>query len=234
MPTKMKAPIVLSLSVLFLVRCPVFAEGDRATGAAADTSDHKLHYARRTPNDAAQLAPEEMLTDLRDARLTLGQLKQQAVNLFLEATRWVVSPRDPVLTSSPTAISITMLQENRKYLPPRKDWLVFYINSMEPLVQLMVNDINDVDTNGRQAPRSISDKIDPLWKSWQTDVRRINKALDEVYALIAPDSGTNIPLAKSALSIYDTVSQLEEIRFKAYHILQQEYLAQEKAKPTAK
>jgi hypothetical protein len=194
------------------------------------SSEHQMLLRRRTVDDKQQLLPEEMLSDLRDTRLSVGQVKQQAVNLFLEATRVVVKPGDSALHFSPTTISAEMLREKKNYMPPRKDWLVFYINTLEPIVQLLTDDIHDVDTNGRAVPPNIEAKINPLWKSWQSDVRAINKSLDELQELIGPDSGTNIPIAKTALAIYDKAVELEKVRYNAYELMSKEYVSMEQHK----
>lgn len=200
------------------------------TKPAWRSTEHQLILRRRTVDDKKQLLPEEMLSDLRDTRLSVGQVKQQAVNLFLEATRVVVKPGDPALHFSPTTINAEMLSEKKDYMPPRKDWLVFYINTLEPIVQLLTDDIHDVDTNGRSVPPNIEAKINPLWKTWQNDVRSINRALDELQELIGPDSDTNVPIAKTALTIYNKAVELEKIRYNAYEVLSKEYVSMEQHK----
>jgi hypothetical protein len=200
------------------------------TKPAERSTEHQLILRRRTVDDKKQLLPEEMLSDLRDTRLSVGQVKQQAVNLFLEATRVVVKPGDQALHFSPTTINAEMLSEKKDYMPPRKDWLVFYINTLEPIVQLLTDDIHDVDTNGRSVPPNIEAKINPLWKTWQNDVRSINRALDELQELIGPDSDTNVPIAKTALTIYNKAVELEKIRYNAYEVLSKEYVSMEQHK----
>ncbi len=88
--------------------------------SAARSTEHQLILRRRTVDDKQQLLPEEMLTDLRDTRLSIGQVKQQAVNLFLEATRVVVKPGTPALHVSPTTISAEMLNEKKPTCRPEK------------------------------------------------------------------------------------------------------------------
>ncbi len=212
--------------------CAVAAEEDEAASAksARRSTEHQLILRRRTADDKQQLRPEEMLTDLRDTRLSVGQVKQQAVNLFLEATREAVKPGDPALHVSPTTISAAMLNEKKSYMQPRKDWLIFYMNTLEPIIQLLTDDINDVDTNGRKVPPNIEAKINPIWKTWQADVRAINKSLDEMQELIGPDSGTNIPLAKTALAIYHKAVELEKVRYNAYELMSKEYASMEQQK----
>jgi hypothetical protein len=225
---------LLCLAMLFSAgqKSAMAAEDETAapSKSAARSSEHQMILRRRTVDDKQQLLPEEMLTDLRDTRLSIGQVKQQAVNLFLEATRVVVKPGDPALHVSPTTINAEMLKEKKTYMPPRKDWLIFYMNTLEPIIQLLTDDINDVDTNGRAVPPDIEAKINPLWKTWQADVRAINKSLDEMQELIAPDSGTNIPLAKTALAIYNKAVELEKVRYNAYELMSKEYVSMEQHK----
>ncbi|MCC6977816.1 MAG: hypothetical protein IT343_05810 [Candidatus Melainabacteria bacterium] len=225
--TIISAVIVMTGGVL-----PAMAEdSSESVKPRQRSSEHQLILRRRTVDDKEQLKPEEMLSDLRDTRLSVGQVKQQAINLFLEATRVVVKPGDTALHFSPNEISANMISEKKKYLPPRKDWLVFYMNTLEPIIQLLTDDINDVDTNGRTSvPPNIEAKINPLWKTWQADVRAINKSLDEMQELIAPDSGTNLPLARTALDIYKKAVDLEKVRYRAYELLSQEYLGMEQQK----
>lgn len=228
MKTYLVAGLLPALMLISGFHSSAFAEENETENKAAkNAKEHTLILRRRTADDKQQLLPEEMLSDLRDTRLSVGQVKQQAINLFLEATRVVVKPGDVALHVSPTEIKSTMLNEKKTYMPPRKDWLVFYINTLEPIIQLLTDDINDVDTNGRAVPPNIEAKINPLWKSWQADVRAINKSLDELQELIGPDSGTNIPLAKTALAIYNKACDLENVRYRAYELMSQEYVSME-------
>lgn len=195
---------------------------------AQDPSQSGLKLNRRTPDDKKQLHPDEMLSDLRDLRLSLGQVKQQAVNLFLESTRKVIPVTDPVVPSSPTAIDSTMFHPETHYLPPRKEWLVFYVNTLEPIIQMLMDDIHDVDTNGRNYPASLEAQTDPLWKSWKSEVEHMRTSLDKVQELIEPESGTNKALSDAAVALFDRAGVLEQTRIKVYEILQKHYLAEAK------
>ncbi|HNB22482.1 MAG TPA: hypothetical protein PKZ32_08700 [Candidatus Melainabacteria bacterium] len=231
MKREVLAALIMLSAISTVSQTAVYAETTETEAKPAGRStEHQLILRRRTADDKQQLRPEEMLSDLRDTRLSIGQVKQQAINLFLEATRVVVKPGDPALHVSPTTISNEMLHSRKDYMPPRKDWLVFYINTLEPIVQLLTDDIHDVDTNGRAVPPNIESKINPLWKTWQNDVRAINRALDELQELIGPDSGTNVAIAKTALSIYNRAVDLEKIRYNAYELMSKEYVSMEQHK----
>ncbi|MCC7528517.1 MAG: hypothetical protein IT342_08345 [Candidatus Melainabacteria bacterium] len=232
MKTSQVMTLLLAEALLYTGQNVAIAAGDAAAQLKQTNraTEHQMILRRRTSDDKQQLLPDEMLSDLRDTRLSIGQVKQQAVNLFLEATRAVVRPGESALHFSPTSISQEMLNEKKTYLAPRKDWLIFYINTLEPIIQLLTDDINDVDTNGRSVPPNIEAKINPLWKTWQADVRAINKSLDQLQELIGPDSGTNIPLAKTALAIYNKAVELEKVRYNAYELMSKEYVSMEQHK----
>jgi hypothetical protein len=202
---------------------PALAHG-KLIADGVENAQSTLHLRRRTESDAEQLKPESMLTDLRDTRLCLNELKQQAVNLFQEATRTLVTVNEPPLEHTPNTIHDNMLNEKSgKYIPPRKEWLVFYINTLEPIVHLLTEDIQDVDTNGRNVPKTIEDRINPLWKTWRADLLAINKSLDEVQGFIGEDSAPNIPLAKAAIDIWERAEELEKVRYKVAVIFREEY-----------
>lgn len=166
------------------------------------------------PKASPKQTVEDVLSDLRDARLCLAQVKQQAVNVFMEATRTVLTPADPALEHTPEQINAKMINPKARFLPPRKEWLVFYVNTLEPTIHLLSEDLKDVDANHDRYPEEFAGVLRPLWTPWKADVLSINKSLDQMQELLGQDD-SNVPLAKVALDIYTKVSDLEKVRFKA-------------------
>lgn len=167
------------------------------------------------PAASPNRSTEDVLSDLRDVRLCLAQVKQQSVNVFMEATRTRVASAEPALEHNPDLIDEKMIATDANYLPPRKEWLVFYVNTLEPTIHLLSEDLKDVDANHDRYPPEFSEVLRPLWAPWKEDVVSINQSLDQLQALIGQEKDTNIPLAKLALSIFGKVSDLEKIRYKA-------------------
>lgn len=187
-----------------------------------------LLLKKRTASDAEQMTPECMLSDLRDTRLSLNQLKQQAINLFLEATRTSMTVDDAPVEQSPTSISLQIFDANKKYLAPRKEWLVLYVNTLEPIVHLLSEDINDVDPNGRSVSKVIEERINPLWNTWRDQVIAINKSLDQVHGSMPvgedeESADSNTVIAKAALDMFQRAEELEKVRYRAALILIEEY-----------
>lgn len=177
-----------------------------------------------------ELSGDELLTDIRDTRLSLMQVKQQAVNVFMEATRTLVTTKEPALEHTPQEINAAMYDPKHQYLPPRKEWLVYFVTTLEPIIHLMTEDLKDAEQNGIRAPEPIRAKVRPLWQDWRAQLLSINKSLDELQSSIGPDSGTNEGIAKAALNIYDGVTHLEKLRYQAAVICREELVKMEKEK----
>ena len=197
---------------------------------SANSDMHLMH----TNTEETPLSAEEMLTDLRDVRLCLAQLKQQAVNIFQEATRVTLHINDMPQETTPTAIAAGMLKPNAPYLPPRKEWLVFYVNTLEPTIHLLCEDISDIDSNNSKCSKEIAEKIKPLWKTWRKDIEKINKRIDQIQEHIGSDNGASIAIANDAIAIYSTAEELERVRYKAAIIFRQEYKKLSVKAPSAK
>ncbi len=193
-----------------------------ACGELPSSAQSNLSVTQKRDSTKA-LTPSEMLMELRDFRLCLTQLKQQSVNLFQEATRTMKAEEDTSIETTPNVVTASMLDENTQYLPPRKEWLVFYVNTLEPIVGLLCEDAKDSDTNGQSYSKEIEVRVNPLWKSWKNDVAEINHQLDKIQELIAEDSASNIPLAKAAIAIYNYAANLEKARYKAALIFKEEF-----------
>jgi hypothetical protein len=228
--------LVISAPLACISNLPAFAESTNK--AAGKSTKVELPFAKRTAGDIAPATADKMLNDLRDTRLSLNQLKQQAINLFLEATRIPMTVDDAPVEQSPVSISSAMLDANKKYLAPRKEWLVLYVNMLEPIVHLLCQDISDVDTNGLGVSKAIADRVNPLWKTWRADVLAINKALDQVQDSLPvgsdPDSAdSNSVIAKAALEIFQRAEDLEKVRYQSALISIEEYKKEAAAKGAA-
>lgn len=228
--------LVISAPLVCISNAPAFAaENPRPVRKSTGV---ELPLAKRTAGDVAPATADQMLNDLRDTRLSLNQLKQQAINLFLEATRIPMTVNDAPVEQSPVSISSAMLDSNRKYLAPRKEWLVLYVNTLEPIVHLLCEDISDVDTNGLGVSKAIADRVNPLWKTWRANVLDINKALDQVQDSLPvgsdPDrADSNTVIAKAALEIFQKAEDLEKVRYQAALISIEEYKKEAAAKSAA-
>jgi hypothetical protein len=210
---------LIAFSSLFLL--PAGAAVAQETPANAKDPS-QLHHANPLPR--AAYSPEEILTSLRDTGLSLEQLKQQAINIFLEGTRTKLSVNEPQKLTFPQSLTANDLKlPNAKFLQPRKDWLVFYMNTMEPVMHLLNEDVKDVEKRGLGVPDALSKELQPLWKGWRSEITAINSEMDSLQELIAPENGTNEGIAKVAVAIYQHGDKMEKIRDEAANMCSREY-----------
>lgn len=160
------------------------------------------------------------LDDIQDVGYTLQRIRQQAINVYVESTRKTVKGYELNIHSL-SSMPKTPLEDESEYLPLRKAWLVFFIGTMEPLVQILNEDIKHLDEKAIQA--KMPSQCIPEWKvivnDWIAAVKGLNEQLDVCAALVDDDAPGNIAVAKAAVSMDSRVTTLEAILRKASQFL---------------
>ncbi len=200
----MRRAILLSLTVMLAV------------------SGSNACYADRI--DDAKESGEYVVTmgDIRDVGLCLKQIKQEAVFIFLEATRKELPVNSPGKIVEPKSLSMDGINFKDDYLPARREWLVFFIGSIEPIIRLMGNDVKDVQ-NGIYAlsvPNISKEQFDKRWKEWTSTVTELNVALDKINDSLGSESGNNEVVASQAVVIFNGAKRLEDLRLLVHHLMQ--------------
>ena len=150
------SPALLIIAVLS------FAVLSTALILPASATEEKLDSAIA---QAETLSDEQMekefalpLDNLEDIGYTLQRVQQQAIDLYVEATR---KRREAKVLSKSIIIPHEKLQAEGYYQPLRKAWLVFFVGTMEPLVQLLVHDVHDIEEHLSEVKKMcIRDRID--------------------------------------------------------------------------
>jgi len=215
---KMAASICLMIASILLsnLQLPACAE-EIKSGAEARTLKHSQ------PSPKAVLCAEgEAVTlgDLRDVGLAIMQIKQQAINIFLDVTR-----RDLTSTSSPgiafvTRISSSDLHAGAKYLPTRPEWLTFYVGAMEPIIHLLKSDVKDVEDGVAKliVPSGCREKFEKLYIDYRSDVAKLNEHLTKIYEGIG-DKQNNLQLAQEAIHMFQIAEDMERKRVNAFQLM---------------
>jgi hypothetical protein len=161
------------------------------------------------------------MDDIQDVAFTLQRIRQQAINVYVEATRKKVQHYElniPSLSSMPTA----PLEDQSAYLPLRKGWLVFFIGTMEPLVQILNEHLKRLDE--RTAQSGMPSQYLPEWqgivKDWKSAIQGLNDQLNVCASLVDDSSSGNVEVAKAAKSIDSQISALDNVLQKASNFLQ--------------
>lgn len=159
--------------------------------------------------------------DIHDVAFTLQRIRQQAINVFVEATRKKVDRYElniPSLSSMPT----TPLEDQKAYLPLRKGWLVFFVGTMEPLVQILNEHLKHLDE--RTAQSGLPSQYLPEWhgivNDWKGAIKGLNDQLNICASLVDDPSSGNVEVATAARSMDSQITALDGILNKASKFLQ--------------
>jgi len=192
----------------------------------ADTATKPVTSSKEKPlslheNESAEEANNLSLTLLRDSGLSLNQIRQQAINIFLEATRKPCNPSSKFELLIPGGISDRDI-DNRAgknvYLPPRSQWLIYYVGTVEPIISLFAQDVHDTKAGVTKllVPEDTKKQMHAAWHEWTQGIEGINKELTEINDLIGDGKVENTRLAKHAVAMFKYTQSLERSRRKAF------------------
>ena len=187
-----------------------------ATQPFAIASDNASITSSSEPSATSDL----VLDNIQDVAYTLQRIRQQAINIYVECTRKPVNHYELNIVSL-CRVPSTPLESPSVYLPLRKAWLVFFIGTMEPLVQILNEHIKHVDERTKQ--RHIPEKYLPKWQGivneFKNAMKQLNEQLDICAALVNDPEPCNIKVAESAMSIDYQVTLLNNLLHRASKFL---------------
>jgi hypothetical protein len=209
--------ILLPASILIAQIAPAAAAGDAASQAASDGSSTVSEAGQKANLAIAQL----QTCDINDIAYALQRVRQQAINIYVEAIRKIDSPAVTVELPTLTRVPAVVPKDMTGLLPFRRPWLVYFITSLEPLVHLLKQDINDIATGARKlrVEPETRQAIDPLIKEGARVADRISDKLAALAALVEDADKSNIELARIAYELDSEVSTLEKIRDKCFTLV---------------
>ena len=199
---------------------------EKAEEKAADTTAGAGRGGGLTMNGSSTEAARDLtLSDLRDSGLSLNQIRQQSINIFMEASRSECCQSSKEVLLVPTSISDKDVDAIAKCNPmaPRPQWLIFYVATIEPIIKLFVQDVHDTKAGVSQilVPSSSKEQLLPLWDEWTAGINGINSELTEINNLIDDGKAENAALAKHAKAMFDYTESLERTRQKAFIAIRQ-------------
>ncbi len=113
------------------------------------------------------------------------------------------------------------MTKDSDYMPPRGQWLVYYVGTIEPIISLFTQDVKDAKAGVAQlmVPADTKEKILPLWDQWVAGTDGINRELTAINELIDDGKAENLALAKHAAAIFKLTESLEHTRQKAFNVI---------------
>jgi len=219
--------LLVSIAVIMLAKkAAVQANETIANETIANVQNRSaLTSSKNSKNLKSSSAREQRtltLDDVRDTGLTLQQIKDEAVHIYMESARKPVAPdADPKLPE-PRVLVAKDFPIDKSCLPVRREWIAFFVSSMEPIVHLLVEDINAVerDTKKLVLPNGDEAKASEDWQEWSQAIKDLNADLDKMTDILNSDKMNNKSIGEQALAIYATAQKAEDTRVKVHKLVQ--------------
>jgi hypothetical protein len=191
---------------MVIAMIPAFAEPEKADSSS---------------NGGKQQLEELSLNDIQDVGILLRHIKQQSINVYEEAARKPVKPEDTA--DVPVIASIPVKGDDVDFLPARREWLVFFLATMEPVIRDLTKQVKDLQAGVSQIviPAPLEKEFDPLWDRWSKDVQEMNSHLDQLVPLFDDAPHNNQEIQKVAVKLFDDTTRLEAIRKSVFKVMQQ-------------
>ncbi|MCA9804538.1 MAG: hypothetical protein KC777_21355 [Cyanobacteria bacterium HKST-UBA02] len=159
------------------------------------------------------------LSDLRDIGLCLEQIKQQAVNIYEEATRQKVPNSANAEIKDPSELNDSLPEPSSNYLPVRPEWVVFYVGTLEPIIHLFKQDVRATHNDGKfYVPKGTGKRFLAIFKEYETLVDKLNEHLSNLF----DENGrkdNNSTIAREATRMHRVAEDMEKIRVEAFNLV---------------
>jgi hypothetical protein len=216
-----KLPVIFIASVagLFVLNATAFADQPPASTPSKPEAD---------PNSSSQVqlvgrTIHADLNELRDLGLNIRQIKQQALSLYIEATRTDLSPNDGPELNVPSAIPKSTMTniDYSKCLPPRSEWVAYFLNTIEPLTQFIQGRLKTYVSSKVSVlvPKGTSTELKPLRADILTILRKLGSDLDSLHDIFEGDTISNKQLVEVSREIYDDATAYEDLRQRFYEVI---------------
>lgn len=202
------------------------SQGTTGSSQAPRISHDKMILAKATAGnkDGKPKVINLNLSKLRDTGLAIRQIRQQALNIYLEATRKEIRPTDRCAIADPVPEDVDLTKEAcGAYLPPRKEWLVVYLTAIEPVSQLLRKWQGNLSagTVVRTVPKGTAAKFRPVNKQFFEEALKIEKELDALHDIFESEQSDNVKLANVSKGLLNSARNLEKLREQEFAILKE-------------
>lgn len=191
--------------------------GDKSTGEKTAAAQASSSQPAAKPDGKLT---ELTLNDIQDTALLLDFIQEQCINVYEEASRVPVSVNSTADFKQIDKIPVPLT--GKTFLPPRQEWLVFFVGTVEPVIRQFGQMVKDIDAGNKQVviPEPIAKTIEPLFDEWEKDTKSLNAHLDELVPLFddAPKQAEKI--RDLAVACYDDAGRMESVRRKIFVVLQ--------------
>ena len=209
---------------------PGYAQGEKEAAKKTEVSavggtkvgEVKAEASKADPKkaDPKKAKLEELsLNDIQDLGLLLDFIQEQSINVYEEASRIPVA-----LNSGPDIRQINKIPytlDGKDFLPPRQEWLVFFVGTVEPVIRQLGQEVKDMASGNSTVvvPGPLEKALDPLFISWSKDTEELNHHLDELVAQFDDAPNHAAKIRDLAVACFDDAGRMEQSRRKLFAIL---------------
>lgn len=216
--SKLPAAIIASVAGLFAINNMAYA------GEAEGSTTSKQATAPKNSSGFPLKGEDKIYADLskvRDWGLNIHQFKELALSLYMEGTRTKLSPEDGPDLNVPTEIPKSTNLDYSKCLPPRTEWIAYFLNSMEPLTQFIAGRMKASEAGKISlfVPKGTTTELQPLRMKIRAIMRKLQSDLDSLDDIFNEETISNQHVVDVSRQIYDDVSTYEELRKQFYEVI---------------
>jgi hypothetical protein len=217
---KLPAIFIASVAGLFVLNATAFANDPPASTlskpVAESTSSPQVQLGGPTEGTI-----NADLNAMRDLGLNARQIKQQALSLYIEATRTDLLPVNGPDPNVPNAIPKSTSLDYSKCLPPRPEWVAYFLNTIEPLTQFIHGRLRAWESSKISVlvPKGTSTELKPVRKEIDTSLRKLESDLDSLHEIFEGDTISNQQLAGVSREIYDDATAYEVLLQRFYEVI---------------
>jgi hypothetical protein len=172
------------------------------------------------------LQPEQgtLNTDLsvvHDWGLVHKQMKELAINLYLEASRCKPSVTEGCEIKAPSTLPVSITVDKSQQLQPRAEWVAYYLNSMEPLLDYVTKSLraSETGTLKMSVPKGTSSELAAVVEDMYAISHRMETSLDSLNDVFNQEQPSQDLLKDIATRIFEDTSKIEVARCHYYEIL---------------
>jgi len=218
--SKLPTAIIASVAGLFATHTMAYA-GEADVSALSDktTAPNTSHQFQLGGSNKENIYAD--LNRVRDWGLIIRQFKELALSLYLEGTRTKLSPEDGSDLNSPNEIPKSTNLDYSKCLPPRIEWIAYYLNSMEPLTQFIQVRMKASEAGKISlfVPKGTSTELVPVRAQIRATMCKLQGDLDSLNDIFNEETIPNKQVVDVSRKIYDDVADYEVLRKRFYEVI---------------
>ncbi|MDR3615371.1 MAG: hypothetical protein P4L53_17565 [Candidatus Obscuribacterales bacterium] len=161
------------------------------------------------------------LSVIHDWRLVHKQMKELAINLHLEASRCKPAGTDSCEIKAPSTLPAATILDKSQQLQPRAEWVAYYLNSMEPLLDYVTKSLRASETGTLKmaVPKGTSTELSAVIQDMYAISHRLEDSLDRLNEIFNQEQPSAESLKDVVTRIFEETSKIEAARCRYYEVL---------------